>query len=135
MLTQLEEYRERERREASLKDLNGLLLKEGEAEGVRKESAGERKKLNNWVKEMREFVPVSLEQTLELVEKKMDGGGLKRGVKVEEGEGKRRCVGEEFGGDGFDPKSWRGNWNPVMVKVNGVVWDDGIGRVLGGSRL
>ncbi|KAG0131886.1 hypothetical protein HOY82DRAFT_607249 [Tuber indicum] len=29
ILTQLEEYRERERREAYLKDLNRLLLKEG----------------------------------------------------------------------------------------------------------
>ncbi|KAG0123474.1 hypothetical protein HOY82DRAFT_619257 [Tuber indicum] len=107
MSTQLEEYR-------------------GEVEMVRKELGGEREKMEKWVKERREFVPLSPERTPELEEKKVDGGGVKRGVRVEEGEGKRRCVGEEFGGNGFDPESWWGNWNLVAVRVNGVVWEDGI---------
>ncbi|KAG0123601.1 hypothetical protein HOY82DRAFT_544135 [Tuber indicum] len=151
IFTQLEEYRERERRETRLRDLNGLLLKEvsslkslltearGEVEEARKELDGEKKtlleergKVRSWVRETREFVPVSPEPTPEPEERKGSGGGVKRGVRVEEGEGKRRCVGEEFGGNGFDPESWRGNWNPVAVKVNGVAWEDGIGGVLAG---
>ncbi|KAG0131184.1 hypothetical protein HOY82DRAFT_608286 [Tuber indicum] len=115
MFTQLEEYRERERRESRLRDLNGMLLKEvgslkslltearGEVERVQKELGEEREKMRKWVKETRHFVAVSPEQTLEPEEKKVDGVGVKRGVRVEESEGKRHCVGEEFGGNGFDP--------------------------------
>ncbi|KAG0125681.1 hypothetical protein HOY82DRAFT_616259 [Tuber indicum] len=137
LYTQLEEYRERERREARLKELNGLLLREvsslkllltearGEVEGARKELEVERGllrvergKVKRWVKGTREFVPVSPEPTPKPELRRVDGGGMRRGVRVEEGEGKRRCIGEEFGGNGFDPESWRGNWNPVAVKVN-----------------
>ncbi|KAG0123253.1 hypothetical protein HOY82DRAFT_619525 [Tuber indicum] len=135
LYTQLEEYRERERREARLKELNGLLLREvsslkllltearGEVEGARKELEVERGllrvergKVKRWVKGTREFVPVSPEPTPKPELRRVDGGGMRRGVRVEEGEGKRRCIGEEFGGNGFDPESWRGNWNPVAVK-------------------
>ncbi|RPB01074.1 hypothetical protein L873DRAFT_1842728 [Choiromyces venosus 120613-1] len=102
------------------------------------------KKLEKWVRGVNQFVPLSLrspspEMDRNKSENLRENLVKKRGMddrapKFLEEKGKRRKLrGEEVGGR-VDPEGLRGKQLPVMVKVNGVLWEDGIGGVLEGLR-